>query len=95
MRIDISKIGTGVMHTMTTAYKANGVSNCQPNTVVQDGKAIQTTQVRIIWVEDRGQYLYIGYRPAGKDSGCGRFGAARIYKSGARTYGVIGFEPVT
>lgn len=95
MRIDIRKIGIGLMHTMTTAAKTNGASIYQPNTVVQDGKAIQTTQVRVTWVEDRGEYLYIGYRPTGKDIGRGAFGAARIYKSGAREYGVIGFEPVT
>ena len=95
MRIDISKIGTGIMHTMTTAYKANGASSYQPNTVVQDGKAIQTTQVRVTWMEDKGEYFYIGYRPAGKDIGRFGFGAARIYKNGPREYGVIGFAPVT
>lgn len=95
MRIDTSKIRTGLIHAMTTATKANNASRYQPNTVVQNGKAIQTTQVRVTWVEDRGEYLYIGYRPTGKDIGRGAFGAARIYKSGAREYGVIGFEPVT
>ena len=95
MRIDIRKIETGLMHTMTTAAKTNNASRYQPNTVVQDGKAIQTTQVRVAWVEDRGEYLYIGCRSTGKDTGRGAFGAARIYKGNAREYGVIGFEPVT
>ena len=94
MRIDISKIETNLIHTMTSATKANDVSNYQPNTVVRDGKAIQTKQVRVTWIEDRGEYFYIGYIPAGKDVGRFGFGAARIYKSGAREYGVIGFEPV-
>ena len=95
MRIDTSKIRTGLIHVLTTATRANSVSSYQPNTVVQDGKAIQTTQVRVTWVEDRGEYLYIGCRSTGKDTGRGAFGAARIYKGDAREYGVIGFEPVT
>ena len=47
MRIDTSKIRTGLIHVLTTATRANSVSSYQPNTVVQDGKAIQTTQVRV------------------------------------------------
>jgi len=92
MRIDIDRVTAGEMFTMVRVTKADHLSHLQPNTTVADGKATQTMQVKVDWVEDRGSFLYVGYHPVGEDRFLCTFGAARIYKDGPKRFGVIGFE---
>lgn len=92
MRIDFEKVQAGNLFTMTTAMLANQCSIYQRNTTVVNGKAIQTMQVKVDWVEDRSEYLYIGYTPYGKDRSMCAFGTARLYKDGPKEFGVVGFE---
>lgn len=92
MLIDFEKVQAGNLFTMTTVMKANESSIYQRNTTVVNGKAITTMQVKVDWVEDRGEYLYVGYTPAGKDRRICTFGAARLYLDGPREFGVVGFE---
>lgn len=94
MSINIEKIKVGRQFIMTDVMKANQCSQYQRNTVVKDGKSYQKTQVVVTSVDDRGEYLYVGFRPSGKDAGCCGFGATRIYKENQKEYGTLGFEPL-
>ena len=94
MRIDFEKVQAGNLFTMTTVMKADKNSAYQRNTYVMNGKAVTKMLVNVEWVEDRGEYLYVGYTPAGKDSRLCKFGAARLYLDGPREFGVVGFEAV-
>ena len=94
MKIDIGKIKVGRIFKMTDVTKADQCSQYQPNTTVKNGKAFQTMQVIVTWIEDRGAYLYIGFKPNGKDIGRCGFGATRIYKKEQKEYGTLGFEAI-
>lgn len=94
MRIDFEKVQAGNLFTMTTVMKADQCSIYQRNTSVVNGKAITKTLVKVEWVEDLGEYLYVGYTPAGKDRHTCKFGAARLYLDGPKEFGVVGFEAV-
>lgn len=91
MKKDIKKMKPGRRFLMTQVYNANQPINWRPGTIVKDGKAYQTTEVEIDWIEDRGDYYYVGYTP--KQANGGAFGAARIYKeTEPYEYGTLGFE---
>lgn len=92
MRIDFEKLEVGKTFKMTTVTRSNKCSIYQPNTTVASGKATQTMMVMLDWMEDRGEYLYIGYHPVGKDSHLCGFGATRLYHGEPKEFGVVGFE---
>lgn len=92
--MNIPAIEIGHEYVMTSASKANSVSAFQPKTIVEDGIAYQTTQIKVTSVKDSGEYFYIGYVPTRDDAGRCKFGYARIYKEGDRPYGVVKFEPI-
>lgn len=92
MRIDFEKVQAGNLFTMTKVMKADQCSIYQRNTSVVNGKAITKMLVKVDWVEDRGEYLYVGYTPAGKGRHLCVFGATRLYKDGPKEFGVVGFE---
>lgn len=91
---DINLLKAGSLLNLTFAHKANDLSACQPNTTVEGEKAIQTATVEVDFVEDRGEYLYFGYHPIGKDRRLCKFGAARAYRAGRKEFGVVGIEAV-
>lgn len=89
MKKDIGKIKAGRRFYMTQVYNANQPYNHHPDIVVKDGKVYETREVEVNWVEDCGEYLYIGYTP--KTGGA--FGATRVYKEAdPYEYGTKGFE---
>lgn len=91
MKKDLSKVKVGRIFKMTEVKRINGINEHQANTEVRDGKAIQTQEVKINWIEDRGEYLYIGFTPL--DRRMGAFGATRVYKTDrGNEYGLLGFE---
>lgn len=92
--MQINGIHVDDKYVMTVASKANQVSRYQPKTVIENDKAYQTMKIRVTFVEDRGDYFYIGYAPIEEDSTRCSFGYARIYKSGNRSWGIVKFDPM-
>lgn len=62
--------------------------------VIAGGKTTERIQVRVMNVEDAGDYWHFGYEPIGPDVGYCRFGYARLYKDKTPEYGVIEMRPL-
>lgn len=79
---------------MTNKMKATPTSQYQPDTVVEGDFEYRSFKVRVTSISDRGDYLYVGYRPL--DSRHGLFGYTRLYKDKEKQpeFGTIGFEDV-
>lgn len=60
---------------------------------VANGKTLEMRDLTVTWIEDRGDYLYLGYKPAPwiPYGTYGEFGAERIYKPGVKQppFGVV------
>lgn len=91
MRRDIKKMKAGRRFLMTNVHSSNQPNVWGPEAIEKDGKIYVTTEVEINWIEDRGDFYYVGYTP--KQAGRGVFGATRIYKGeDPHEYGTLGFE---
>ena len=77
---------------ITDKMKATPTSQYQPDTIVEGEFAYRSFKVKVTSISDRGDYLYIGYRPL--DSRHGAFGYTRLYKDKQPEFGTIGFEDV-
>ena len=76
--------------------KKNGINENQPGVFKIEGdKVFSEMFVRLLTIEDRGDFWYIGYEPAGKDRGRCTFGYTRLYKEGPREFGTQAFEDAT
>lgn len=74
-------------------HKKNGINEYQPRVTKVDGKFVYTERfVKIMSIDDRGDYWYIGYEPVGRDRGTFGFGYTRLYKNEIPKYGAIAFE---
>lgn len=81
-----------LVYLMTTKMKATPVSQYQPDTVVEGEFEYRSFKVRVTDISDRGDYLYIGYRPL--DRRHGAFGYTKLYKNKQPEFGTIGFEDI-
>lgn len=92
-----TNICIGETYLMTTKMKATSVSQYQPDTVVVDDYAYESRKISVTSIEDRGEYLYVGYKlykPQSYNSMT--FGYTKVYKNRdtAPKFGVVGFEKV-
>ena len=58
----------------------------------KDGYAEKTFKTTITSVEDKGDYYYVGHRPLEFKNG--RFGYFRVFKTGAKKYGVVAINGI-
>ena len=68
------------------------IGGFKENSEVEGEFEYRSFKVRVTSISDRGDYLYIGYRPL--DSRHGAFGYTRLYKDKQPEFGTIGFEDV-
>lgn len=91
MRRDINKMKVGRRFFFTAVMKESEISKYQLDTTVKGGKEYRRFEVIITSIEERGDYLYVGYEPINKAHG--RFGYCRIYKDNdPYEYGMKGVE---
>lgn len=77
---------------MIDRLKENGSNENQRGVVkVEDGYVYNEMLVHINYIEDRGDFWYIGFTPTGKDRGRCGFGCTRYYKNSVPEYGTIAF----
>lgn len=90
--VQTQNIHPQLIYLITNKMKATPVSQYQPDTVVEGEFEYRSFKARVTSISDRGDYLYIGYRPL--DSRHGAFGYTRLYKANQPEFGTIGFEDV-
>lgn len=86
-RIDYDDIKVGGCFIKIDVMGAKPLSKYQPCVTVIDDKEYEVYDyVEVRNVEDRGDYLYVGYVPKGKCCFVCAFGYTRIYKQGKDPY---------
>lgn len=72
-------IKVGAVYIMVNPQKPNGINEMQPDSILVDDVVYQATKVQVTSIGDRGEYLYVGYKPFGKRFTNMSFGYARFY----------------
>lgn len=82
------------LYRMVSVHLDSEIERLQPGVFkIAGGKIYNECFVKIHSVEDRGDYLYVGYIPYGKDKDRFKFGYSRFYKENAPEFSTT-FEEV-
>ena len=73
------KLKVGQVYIMLEKHRPDGINEIQPDSLLIDDVVYQATKVKVTSIEDRREYLYVGYKPYGNRFTNMSFGYTRFY----------------